>query len=154
GIRRFTGKPFHARASISENALRWRMADQSLSTVVARLQHLAAADGLDAVPDAELLRRYTLQQDSAALELLVWRYGSMVLASCRRFLGNGPDAEDAFQATFLVLVRKAHSVRKQQLLASWLHRVAQRICVRLLRLATLKRTSERAAARSDATLSV
>lgn len=125
------------------------MAEQTLNTVVARLQHLAAADGLDAVPDSELLERYTSQRDSAALELLVWRYGSMVLATCRGFLGNGPDTEDAFQATFLVLVRKAHSVRKHQSLAAWLHRVACRICLRVRERETLKRTGERAAARRD-----
>src|SRR5262245_45206889 len=125
------------------------MADQSLNTVVARLQHMAAADGLDAVPDAELLQRYTLQCDSAALELLVWRYGSMVLASCRGFLGSGPDAEDAFQATFVVLVRKAHSIRKQQSVPAWLHRVAERICLRLRKREALKQVSERAAARND-----
>jgi DNA-directed RNA polymerase specialized sigma24 family protein len=89
------------------------MSDQSLNAVVARLQHLAAADGSDTVPDNELLRRYSSQRDSAALELVIWRYGAMVLATCRRLLGSGPDAEDAFQATFLVLIQKARSVRKR-----------------------------------------
>jgi RNA polymerase sigma factor (sigma-70 family) len=123
------------------------MADQSLNSVVARLQHMAAADGSDTVPDCELLRRYTSQRDSAALELLVWRHGAMTLATCHRVLGPGLDAEDVFQATFLVLVRKAHTVRRQQSLAAWLHRVAYHTCLRLQKRHVLQRKSERAAAR-------
>lgn len=122
--------------------------DQSLNNVVARLQQLASLNGGDSVPDRELLERYTSQRDSAAVELLIWRYGSMVLATCRRMLGNGPDAEDAFQATFLVLVRKAHAVRGQSV-AAWLHRVACNTCLRLRKRQALQSRSEAAAARPD-----
>src|SRR5438128_8123201 len=98
------------------------MADFALQNVVTRLQQLAAADSQGAVPDAVLLRRFTVERDSAALELLIWRHGAMVLATCRRILGGGPDAEDAFQATFLILARKVRSIQRQQSLAAWLHR--------------------------------
>ena len=95
------------------------------------------------MPDAELLQRYTLHRDTAALELLVWRYGSMVLASCRGFLGSGPDAEDAFQATFLVLARRAASIRKTTSLASWLYGVSWRCALRLRANLAKRRRHER-----------
>src|SRR5262245_4769217 len=103
------------------------MAEPNLETIVQRLQRLAGADGSAAVPDAGLLRRFVAGRDAAAFELLVWRHGAMVLATCRRVLGTGPDVEDAFQATFLALVRQARAVRGERSLAGWLHRVAHRV---------------------------
>jgi RNA polymerase sigma factor (sigma-70 family) len=76
--------------------------------------------------DAELLERFRRHRDEAAFEALVRRHGPMVLAVCRRVLGSVHDAEDAFQATFLVLVRKAGSVGQPELLANWLYGVAHR----------------------------
>src|SRR5438132_9171026 len=76
--------------------------------------------------DAELLRRYVTARDEAAFELLVWRHGAMVLSTCRRLLELSQDAEDAFQATFLALVRRAGSIGKREALAGWLYRVACR----------------------------
>ena len=81
--------------------------------------------------DADLLARFAAARDEAAFELLVWRHGAMVLAACRRVLGHTEDAEDAFQAAFLVLARKAGGVR--QSVPAWLHRVAVRIAARLAR---------------------
>ena len=77
--------------------------------------------------DADLLERFRLRREEAAFTLLVQRHGPMVLAVCRRVLGDAHEVEDAFQATFLVLVRDAGIIRKQQSLSAWLHGVASRI---------------------------
>jgi RNA polymerase sigma factor (sigma-70 family) len=76
--------------------------------------------------DEALLRRFATQRDEGAFAALVQRYGPMVLGVCRRVLNHTDDAEDAFQATFLVLVYKASSIRKPELLGNWLYGVACR----------------------------
>jgi RND family efflux transporter MFP subunit len=81
-------------------------------------------------PDANLLERFVARRDAAAFELLLWRHGPMVLGVCRRLLPNSQDAADAFQATFLTLVKKAGSVAKRSALASWLYQVAYRVALR------------------------
>lgn len=80
--------------------------------------------------DGELLQRFAIRHDEQAFAILVERHGPMVLATCRRILDQDQDAEDAFQATFLVLARKAWSIQRQQSLASWLYKVAYRIALR------------------------
>lgn len=74
--------------------------------------------------DRQLLEDYTRRQDESALAALVQRHGPMVWGVCRRVLSNHYDAEDAFQATFLVLVRKAAAIAAPELLANWLYGVA------------------------------
>ncbi len=82
---------------------------------------------LQPLTDQQLLERFLTFEDQAAFEAIVRRHGPMVLRLCRRVLGDHHDAEDACQATFLVLARKARSVAKRHLLANWLFSIAQRI---------------------------
>src|ERR1700674_5475375 len=82
-----------------------------------------ALNQCDGAMDGNLLDLYVRQKDEAAFESLVRRHGRMVLGVCRRVLGNSHDAEDAFQATFLVLVRKAASIRPSGMVGNWLYGV-------------------------------
>jgi RNA polymerase sigma factor (sigma-70 family) len=90
-------------------------------------------------PDAALLARYTAANDSAAFAELVRRHGPSVLGVCRRMLGHVHDADDAFQATFLVLARSARSVRRPEAVSAWLYGTAVRVC----RKARSRRTAPR-----------
>jgi DNA-directed RNA polymerase specialized sigma24 family protein len=76
--------------------------------------------------DGELLRRFLTRNDESAFEAILCRHGPMVLDVCRAILPNAADAEDAFQATFLILARKAGSIRRAGTLGGWLHGVACR----------------------------
>jgi RNA polymerase sigma factor (sigma-70 family) len=82
-----------------------------------------------AITDGELLACFASSRDNAAFEALVRRHGPMVLGVCRRVLQHAQDAEDAFQATFLVLARKAPSIRQRELVGNWLYGVAHRIAL-------------------------
>jgi RNA polymerase sigma factor (sigma-70 family) len=113
-----------------------------LDDVVARLRHVAAVGTLGALPDCELLERFAASADGAAFTVLVERHGPMVLGVCRRALSNGHDAEDACQAVFLVLARKAASLRRTVALGSWLHGVARRIAANARRNAALRKSRE------------
>lgn len=94
---------------------------------LARVLRIAAGPAAD----VDLVGRY-LQRDPAALEVMVRRHGPAVLGVCRRMLGPGADADDAFQATFLTLTLRARSIRKPAALGSWLHGVAVRCCRKAL----------------------
>jgi RNA polymerase sigma factor (sigma-70 family) len=92
-------------------------------------QHLRKAvrrGEVEGITDGQLLKRFLDGRDERAFEALVLRHGPMVLGVCRRVLANAHDAEDAFQAAFLVLVRKAGSIGKAELLGNWLYGVAYR----------------------------
>lgn len=86
------------------------MSRTNVGAAVRRLCGSLAADRAADVADHELLQRFLASRDEAAFAALVRRHGPMVLGVCRRVLRNDADADDAFQATFLVLVRKATSV--------------------------------------------
>jgi RNA polymerase sigma factor (sigma-70 family) len=92
--------------------------------------------------DSQLLELFSRHGDEAAFESLLHRHGPMVLAVCRRVLGNEPDAEDAFQATFLILVRKAASIRTGEKLKNWLYGVACRTALEARRARARRRAKE------------
>jgi RNA polymerase sigma factor (sigma-70 family) len=103
----------------------------------------AARDG-DA-PDHELLERFAASQDGAAFALLLKRHGSMVLGVCRSVLHDHHDAEDAFQAAFLVLARKAGSIHRREAVSAWLYRVAYHLAVKARASAARRRSHEKRA---------
>jgi RNA polymerase sigma factor (sigma-70 family) len=113
-----------------------------MSGVLRHIRDLAG--GSSAEPgDAELLRRFAATQDQTAFRVLVRRHGSMVLGACRRLLGNFHDAEDAFQAVFVILARKAGSIRRPEALGAWLHEVALRTARRARVRAAIRQKHER-----------
>jgi RNA polymerase sigma factor (sigma-70 family) len=114
------------------------------------LLQVAGAQLDDSVPDGQLLECFLARHDEAAFATLVQRHGPMVLAVCRRILGNLADAEDAFQATFLVLVRKAASLGTRSTVGDWLHGVALRTALKARAAAAHRRHKEKAMARPEA----
>src|SRR6266542_4452139 len=107
------------------------MVNADLGKVIRHLRQSLERGDAGGLSDAELLGRVAAQRDPAAFEVLVWRHGAMVFGLCRRLLRHEQDAEDAFQAAFLILLRKAGSVGKRQALGSWLYKVAFRGALRL-----------------------
>ena len=99
------------------------MASKPLAGVVRYLHRISGSGGFE-LTDADLVALYASQREPDAFEAIVRRHASLVLGVCRRVLGSGPDVDDAFQATFLVLARKAHAIRRSDSVGSWLHGVA------------------------------
>jgi RNA polymerase sigma factor (sigma-70 family) len=106
------------------------MADAPLVLVLRHLRKLAGPPADEEPRDAQLLRQFAARHDEAAFQALMGRHGPMVLGVCQRLLRHGQDAEDVFQATFLLLAQKAGSIRKQESVASWLHGVARRLALK------------------------
>ncbi len=117
------------------------MSTGRLGTFLDHLRHYLAAERAGGAGDGELLRRFTAGRDEAAFAALVQRYGPLVLGVCRRVLAHEQDAEDAFQATFLILVRRAGALDTRGSLANWLHTVAYRAALRA-RAAAARRRGE------------
>ena len=106
------------------------MGQDTLNDVLRHLRRLCEAEDTRDLHDSELLKRFLERHEETAFAILVGRHGPMVLGVCQRILHDSHAAEDAFQATFLVLVRRSAAIRKRGSVGSWLHGVAQRIALR------------------------
>ena len=100
------------------------------SPVLRYIRKIAAPKHIGQIPDGDLLHRFVTVHDEEAFAALVKRHSAMVMGVCRRVLNDDHTAEDVFQATFLVLVRKARSIAKPECLGSWLYGVAYRTALR------------------------
>src|SRR5262245_45686933 len=118
------------------------MPSGEMNEVVDRLRGVALRDN-GAPTDGQLLEAFVVRGDGAAFEALVRRHAPMVLGVCRRVAGDGHDADDAFQAAFLVLVRKAGAVVPRDLVGNWLYGVAYRTALKARALAGRRRLRER-----------
>src|SRR5262245_61421595 len=121
------------------------MSDGFLPQFLRSLRRAVGQGGRPDLTDADLLRRFLDQKDPAAFEVLVWRHAALVLAVCRRVLRRPADVDDAFQATFLVFVQRAGSIRRQETVAGWLYRVAYRTALRARRSAARRSAHEKQA---------
>lgn len=124
------------------------MDNRQLNTILHHLHHLTG--GNSTLTDGQLLGRFVSSRDAAAFELLIRRHGPLVWGICRRILGNAHDAEDAFQAVFLILVRRASSLNLTRTLAAWLHGVACRVAVRARDASFRRQQRERKSVRTEA----
>jgi RNA polymerase sigma factor (sigma-70 family) len=106
---------------------------RSSGMVIRHLERLIGRGSVVGLSEGQLVARFVTERDELAFEAIVTRHGPMVLGVCRRLLHDPQDVEDAFQATFLVLVKKAGSLRDRELLAKWLHGVAVRVASRARR---------------------
>src|SRR5262245_22264799 len=118
------------------------MATQALAGVSRYVRRIAGEP--DEPSDAQLLRQFAACRDERAFAALLERHGPLVFGVCRQLLGVH-DAEDAFQATFLVLARKAGSIRSEESLPAWLHRVALNVARTARAGAARRRVQERQA---------
>ncbi len=127
------------------------MSSVSQGTVFRQLDRLFLEGTVTGLTEGELLGRFARRGDEAAFEALIARHGPMVLGVCRRILPDDPHAaEDAFQAVFLILVKKAGSIRDGDRLGPWLHGVARRVALRARAHALRRRSVERPGAEDAA----
>jgi len=115
-----------------------------MSSVVSQLCRTVRPEA--SLSDEQLLQDFISRKDPAAFECLVWRHGPAVLGACRRILGNEADADDAFQATFLVFLRKAKTLRPRLAIGAWLYGVACNVARKERENAARRRAKESAAA--------
>jgi RNA polymerase sigma factor (sigma-70 family) len=114
-----------------------------MRAVIRHLRAAALSGKGDGPTDGQLLECFILRRDEMAFEALVRRHGPMVLGVCRRVLRNVHDAEDAFQATFLVLARKAASVKPREMVGNWLYGVSYRTAMKARAMSVKRRQKER-----------
>lgn len=125
------------------------MARSAIGTLIQMLRKSVTRRDINALSDAHLLERFAVARDAAAFEILVQRFGPMVFGVCRRILGDVHAAEDAFQATFLVLAQKAPSLLRRSLVGNWLYGVAFRTAKRARADAARRHCQERQAPMPD-----
>ena len=113
-------------------------------SVMGHLRTLFGAGTLSGLGEGDLLERFLVERDETAFEEILARHGPMVLGICRRWLDDSHQVDDAFQAVFLILVRKAGSLRDRNSLSNWLYGVT-------LRVAHRARANTRAGAAASAT---
>src|SRR5216110_842668 len=116
------------------------MATGQINRVLEHLRHSLRRSDSAGLSDGQLLERFIHRREEAAFETLVRRHGPMVLGVWRRVLRHTHDAEDAFQAAFLVLARKAASIRRRESVGSWLYGVAYRLARKALARRETRRT--------------
>ena len=124
------------------------MAKTDTGQLLREVRNLIGNGDPDSLPDGQLLARFVDQRDESAFEVLVRRYGRLVFGVCRRVLDDPHSAEDAFQATFLVLVHKAPSLDRRRSVADWLYTVAFRLATRVRANAARRKQKETHAARN------
>ena len=123
----------------------------SPSTVLLRLRRLVGPPRDAEDTDGQLLERFLTRGDEVAFEMLLERHGPMVHGVCRRLLHDGHQIEDAFQATFLVLVRKGDTIARRESVGNWLHGVARRVALRVRGRSARQQACEKARAEMIAT---
>src|SRR5437870_276483 len=122
------------------------MAIGQTSPVLRQLRRMVTSANHGALTDRDLLRRFAQHQDQAAFRALLQRHGPMVYDVCRRTVHDAHEAEDVFQATFLVLMKKASALRWRDSVAGWLHEVAYRLSLKAKTAAQRRGVKERRAA--------
>src|SRR5215831_5698177 len=122
------------------------MSSTQVGAVLRHIRQLATTRHDHEVPDRQLLERFAAHRDEAAFAALLKRHGPMVLGVCRSVLHDWHDAEDAFQAAFLILARKAGSIHRREPVSAWLYRVAYHLAVKAQAGAARRRIHEQRAA--------
>jgi RNA polymerase sigma factor (sigma-70 family) len=117
--------------------------ETQINEVVNSLRRAALRQDEGDLTDGQLLACFIERREQTAIAALVQRHGPMVWGVCRRMLRNHHDAEDAFQATFLVLVRKAVSIRQREMMANWMYGVAHQTAMKARAMIAKRRTREK-----------